>query len=260
MARGVRAGRRGQSQDDPRVLPVTRLRGDGRGGTLFAVVLLLFLSSGSILAQTLPPPASDAAVKLSRRERKERMAKLAERYKQFLLDVEPIMQDTERDGFLILESDAQRDLYVEDFWRRHDAAEGTPKGSFRQLYYDRLETAKARYRSAASDRSRAYLIHGEPAEVLASDRCTLLQPLEVWTYINAPGFPQHAEFLFYVPRDGVDYVLWQPFSAGDGALYDLVSREVVALNRTEQTALERVFGVIKGTLPTHLQQERRKAA
>jgi hypothetical protein len=119
-----------------------RLEGGGRGAPTFAAVLLLSLFSGSLVAQELPPPASQGVVKLTRRERKERTAKLAEKYQQFLLDVEPIMQDAERDGFLILESDAQRDLYIEDFWRRHEAAEGTPKGSFRQLYYDRLETAK----------------------------------------------------------------------------------------------------------------------
>ena len=234
---------------------MTASRGDRRGGTPFAVALLLFLFSGGIVAQTLPPPASEGVVKLTRRERKERTAKLGQKYQQFLLDVEPIMQDVERDAFLILESDAQRDLYIEDFWRRHEAAEGTPQGSFRDLYYDRLETAKARYRSAASDRSRAYLIHGEPAEILAADRCELLQPLEVWTFINVPGFSQRAEFLFYVPREGVDYVLWQPFSSGGNALYDLVSRGVVALEGTEEAALKRVFGLIKGSMMTHLQQE-----
>ena len=227
----------------------------GRGTASFAAVLLLSLFSGSLIAQELPPPASQGVVKLTRRERKERTAKLAEKYQQFLLDVEPIMQDAERDAFLILESDAQRDLYIEDFWRRHEAAEGTPKGSFRQLYYDRLETAKARYRSAASDRSRAYLIHGDPADVLVSDRCKLLQPLEIWTFINVPGFSQNAEFLFYVPRDGIDYKLWQPYASGNDALYDLVSREVAAFNQTRDTAVQAVFGFVPHTTMTYLQQE-----
>jgi VWFA-related protein len=238
---------------------VIRPRGEWRGAASLAFALLLFLVAGGLVAQTLPPPASEGVVKLTRRERKERTAKLEEKYQQFLIDVEPIMLDTERDAFLIMESDAQRDLFIEDFWRRHEAAEGVPKGSFKQLYYDRLETAKARYRSAISDRSRAYLIHGEPAEVLKSDRCELLQPLEVWTFINTPGFSERAEFLFYVPREGVDYVLWQPYGSGDNALYDLVSRGVVATEGTEAAALQRVFGVMRGTTMTHLQQECRDA-
>src|SRR5436309_1672759 len=44
-------------------------------------------------AGTKPQPPQDPAVrKLSRRERKEKMAKLGEKYQQFLIDVEPIMQ------------------------------------------------------------------------------------------------------------------------------------------------------------------------
>ncbi len=181
------------------------------------------------------------------------MAKLGEKYQQFLLDVEPIMLDTERDAFLILESDAQRDLFIDDFWRRHDAAESTPQGSFRQMYYDRLELVKKRYRSAASDRGKSVLIHGEPADILVADRCQLLQPIEIWTYLNIPGFPQNTEFLFYLPRDAPDYVLWQPYTASADSLYDLVSSWVVATEGDKESALKRVFGVVKGV--TRLERE-----
>ena len=120
-----------------------------------ALLLLAFCAAGA--AQTLPPPSSQGVVHLSRSERKERRAKLAEQYQQFLIDVEPIMQPAELDTFLILESDVQRDLYIEDFWHRHDLTEGMPNGMFKQTYYARLDTAKERYRSLNSDRGRAWL-------------------------------------------------------------------------------------------------------
>jgi Ca-activated chloride channel family protein len=218
-----------------------------------AAVLLLFIFCAAGAAQTLPQPSS--AVKLSRRERKERTAKLSDTYRQFLIDVEPIMQQTEIDTFLVLESDAQRDLYIEDFWRRHDLTEGMPSGMFRKVYYDRIETAKQRYRSLASDRSRAYLLHGDPAELYTPNRCELLQPMELWTYVNMKGFESHARFLFYIPREGVDYVLWQPYSSDVEAIYDLISRAVVATTQTKAEALERVFGTVPKTVVTHLQME-----
>ena len=115
-----------------------------------ALLLLALCVDG--VAQTLPS-AADAA-KLSRRERKERIAKLSEQYRQFLIDVEPIIQPSELDTFLILESDAQRDLYINDFWRRHDLTEGVPAGAFKNMYYERIAEAKERYRSLASDRGR----------------------------------------------------------------------------------------------------------
>ncbi|MEA2165760.1 MAG: hypothetical protein QOK37_3887 [Thermoanaerobaculia bacterium] len=216
-----------------------------------AILLLMLGAAGA--AQTLPAPAS--AVKLSRSERKERIAKLPEVYRQFLIDVEPIMQETERDTFLILESDAQRDLYITDFWRRHDLTEGMPSGTFRQVYYDRIETAKERYRSLNSDRARAYLLHGEPAELYTPHDCELLQPMELWTFRDLKGFENTARFLFYIPRNGVDYVLWQPYSMRLDAYYDLLSRKVIATTNTEEEAISRVFGIVKGTTQSHLQME-----
>jgi len=229
-----------------------------------ASLLLLALCVGDA-AQTLPPPAAQGVVKLSRRERKERMAKLADHYRQFLIDVEPIIQETEVDTFLILESDAQRDLYIDDFWRRHDLTESMPTGSFRQVYYDRIATVKERYRSVNTDRARAYLIHGEPSELLDLDRCELLQPLELWTYRNLKGFSGSAHFLFYVPRGSVEYVLWQPYNVylapndttqdPNDSRYDLISRAIVAGSTTKADALDKVFGLLKGTLTTHVEYE-----
>src|ERR1043166_5458479 len=94
-----------------------------------------------------PPKADPGTRKLSRRERKERIKNLGEKYQQFLTDVEPIMQQSELDTFLILESDPQRGLYIEDFWHRRDVAQGTTNHAFRDLYYGRLEYAKEKFKN-----------------------------------------------------------------------------------------------------------------
>jgi VWFA-related protein len=220
-----------------------------------AALLLLVLGAGAA-AQTLPPPAAQGNVKLSRRERKDRIAKLSEEYRQFVIDVEPIMQDAERDTFLILESDAQRDLYITDFWRRHDLTEGTPSGAFRKIYYERLVTAKELYRQLSTDRARIYVLHGEPLEIRPTGHCDLLQPMEVWTYKDLKGFGNRPHFLFYIPRGRDDYVLWQPYSSGVEAFYDLFSEMVVATTQTKEQAFDRVFGqVFKDSTLTHLQFE-----
>src|SRR6266702_4108182 len=92
-------------------------------------------------AQAPPPQSSSAAPakqapdlgvrKLSRRERKDRIKNLSEKFRQFLADVDPIMNPTELDTFLILETDPQREIYVTEFWRRRDVANGTTNHSFR---------------------------------------------------------------------------------------------------------------------------------
>jgi len=69
-------------------------------------------------ATTQAPPRSndkpfDPGIrKLSKRERKDRIAKLSDAYREFLRDVEPIMLPTELDTFLVLETDPQREIYI----------------------------------------------------------------------------------------------------------------------------------------------------
>jgi Ca-activated chloride channel family protein len=180
----------------------------------------------SVDAAKPQPPQDPGARKLSRRERKERKAKLPERYQQFIIDTEPIMQETELDTFLMLESDPQRDLYIEDFWRRRDKGQGTTNHAYRDLYYERLETAKEKFRNVSSDRSRIYLIHGEPSELLVFD-CRLLQPMEVWKYVYIPGLGHDVRFVFFKPKTGIDYRLFVPMT--DDAMAEIISEETSAM-------------------------------
>jgi len=208
-----------------------------------AAAFLLVLAGVTAAAQKLPPPANQGEVKLSRRERKDRIAKLPEVYRQFLTDVEPIIQDQERDTFLIMESDAQRDLYIADFWRRRDLTEGTPSGAFQKIYYERLATAKEQFKSLHSDRGRVYVIHGAPNNLYTPEPCDLFQPMEQWTYRDLKGFEKEGRFLFYLPRGRDDYVLWQPYTSGPEEFYDLFSELVVATSSSKQQAFDKVFGL-----------------
>jgi Ca-activated chloride channel homolog len=217
---------------------------NGRRGVIVEVnahrvgvlVLLLLLAAPNILAQGNNPPAKDnkegqaqdsGVRKLSRRERKDRIAKLPDQYRQFLADVEPIMMPTELDTFLILESDAQRDIYITEFWRRRDKEAGTTNNAFHDEYYARLDEVKSRFKYLSSDRSRMYLIHGEPGEVDDIDCTELLQPLEIWEYPYIPTFGHNMRFVFYIPRHGNDYKLWSPWGDNVDTLAELVSEEAM---------------------------------
>ncbi|HYS52138.1 MAG TPA: VWA domain-containing protein [Thermoanaerobaculia bacterium] len=185
--------------------------------------------------------------KLSRGERKERIKNLSDKYRQFLTDVDPIMQPEELDTFLQLESDAQRDLYIDDFWQRRAKAKGVSVNEVREQYYDRLKTAKEKYRSVASDRGKIYVIQGEPLEVKmygGFTGCKLIQPLEVWTYGYIPEIGRNVRLVFYQPRTGIDYRLWLSMKTARENLADLISQEIMALSEeNEAAAIERVFGV-----------------
>lgn len=184
-------------------------------------------ASGEGPAAGAPPSIQDPGTrKLSRSERKERIRNLAEKYRQFLRDVEPIMLAEELSTFLILESDAQRDLYIEEFWRRRDNDPVTPHNEYRDQYYLRMEEAKAEFRHLISDRARIYLVRGRPAARYKIDCERYLQPLEVWRYAGERQWSGDYWVLFYQPRVGAaDYRIWQPMGGQFEALGELLSRD-----------------------------------
>ncbi|MGZ7042203.1 MAG: GWxTD domain-containing protein, partial [Thermoanaerobaculia bacterium] len=137
------------------------------------------------------------------------MRALSDTYRQFLLDVDPIIEARERDAFLSLESDAQRDVFIENFWRRH-APVGMSGEAFRIQYYEVIEQASKYHRS--TDRYKVFVIQGPPADIVDPDCRKYLQPIELWRYVNVPGLGHDATLLFYVPLHSTEYVLWHPMA------------------------------------------------
>jgi len=224
--------------------------------TAILALLLFAVTNAPLLAKNpaddapppKPAPAPDAKApqtdpgvrKLSRRERKERIKNLSDKYRQFLTEVEPIMQPAELDTFLILDTDAQRDLYIEDFWHRRDLAQGTTNHTFRKEYYDRLDAVKAEFKYLSSDRARVWLIHGEPNDRVKLDNCRLLQPIEIWKYVYIEGMGHDVRFLFVAPRNGIEYRLWTPLDAE--ALADLISQDAIGMSTRPEQGVANVFG------------------
>ena len=210
-------------------------------------MILSLLIALNIFGQGSTPPKSDpkaappeAVRKLNRRERKDRIAKLSEKHRQFLQDVDPIILPAEIDGFLVLETDPQRDVFIDDFWRRRDQAMGLSNRAFRDLYYERIEDAKENFENLMSDRARMYLLNGQPMGVLKTSCDKLLQPMEIWTYEHVEGFGSRVPFLFYLPRNGREYKLWNPM-AGQTSLAELLSSEQTGVVGADTDALANVF-------------------
>lgn len=216
--------------------------------TIPVLVLISSFAAVNILAQSNVPPASGSAPapqqqpeatsqkkkdptadpgerKLSRRERKERIKNLPDKYRQFLQEVEYIMLPSELNTFLLLESDAQRDLYIEQFWHRRDSDPKTAYNEYRETYAELLVEAKQFFKNLSSDRSRIYLVRGRPLERLQIDCDRLLQPMEIWQYGSIDGLGRDVSIIFYIPKLGVDYRLWQPMGRDVKDLEELLSRD-----------------------------------
>ncbi|MEK6372862.1 MAG: VWA domain-containing protein [Acidobacteriota bacterium] len=148
---------------------------------------------------------------LSRAERKERVKNLPEKYRQFLLDVEPIIQKGEEAAFLALDSDAQREVFIDAFWQRR-APPGLSGEVYRARYYALIEEAAKKYRRH-TDRYVVQVVNGEPQDIFDPDCRKLLQPIQIWHYVRLAN-GSTGDVFFYIPRDRIDYVLWQPVARG----------------------------------------------
>ncbi len=216
------------------------------------LVLVAVSPAESLTAQTAPPPANDAIArpdptadqgvrKLSRREQKDRIANLDQKYRDFLRDVEPIMLPTELNTFLLMESDAQRDVYIEDFWARRDPDPRTAYNEFREKYAENLAQARSEFKNMVSDRSRILLSRGAPDNRIKAT-CDLLVPLEIWYYSNLADYGRNAHILFYQPRGVGDFRLWQPRGQGNEDLAELISNDEMAqANFNNAAAVAAVF-------------------
>src|SRR5436305_9264661 len=144
---------------------------------------------------------------------------LPERFRAWLEEVDPLITQRERETFLALaaDADADREAFIQRFWDVRDPYPETPRNEARERWEARLAAARRRWGGTRDDRSRVFLLNGEPDSILAA-RCDGA-PLELWTY--QPRFQiQFRTVLAFLPDPaGGPSRLWRP---GKGGL-DLVA-------------------------------------
>jgi len=152
-------------------------------------------------------------------------ADLAAKYRAWLEEVAPLISERERQVFLSLTRDYQRDDFIQRFWDVRDPYPETPRNELRDAWEERLKTAQERFGNVAEDRARVLLIHGEPGHVFHSRCLETVQPLEIWAYDRTPQVRRGFALVFV--QDGRAargrYRLWAP-SEGPDALLTLQAR------------------------------------
>ncbi len=154
-------------------------------------------------------------------------AKLPATYKAWLEDeVATIIAPVEREVFLKLQSDRERDLFIEAFWKQRDPTPGTPGNEFKTEHARRLAHAD-RYlgRDAPrpgrrTDRGRIYIILGEPNDTQSFIGKSSIYDTEVWFYQGKTDLGLPAGFYVVFFREGGrgEYRLYSPVADGPQAL------------------------------------------
>jgi GWxTD domain-containing protein len=152
---------------------------------------------------------------------------LPEKWRRWLeQEVYPLITSEQRKAFLALDTEAQREEFVDRLWRLWSEQSG--RGSvFRRTWEERLEMARAEFGNTTEDRARVLLLHGPP-DVLKPIDCTeVFQPLEFWRYAYIEGLGQAVTILFYRPYGLGQYRLWQPFETR-AVLYSVSGQMAIA--------------------------------
>ena len=133
-----------------------------------------------------------------------------------------IITPKERAVFNKLETEKERDMFIEEFWRHRDPTPGTPRNEFKEEHYRRINYANDMFGGTtpfdgwATDRGKFYIMLGEPAYIERYVNSTITHPIEIWYFQGKPNLRQAPFFrLMFFRRAGVgDYELYSPLIDG----------------------------------------------
>jgi len=158
---------------------------------------------------------------------KTKASKIPPNYKKWLEEeVVYIILPREKEVLFQLQTDRERDLFIEAFWKQRDPTPGTPENEFKQEHYRRINyvnhffgrgTPKAGWKT---DRGRIYIILGEPNDIQRFEGKTQIYPSEIWFYQGKTeiGLPAGFHLVFFQKGFTGEYKLYSPANNGPQAL------------------------------------------
>jgi GWxTD domain-containing protein len=177
------------------------------------------------------------AAKLKQKRDKELYKELNPQYKKWLdEDVVYIISNEERSAFVHLQTNEEREQFIEAFWQRRNPDPESPENTFKEEHYRRIAYANEHYASGIpgwkTDRGRIYIIWGPPDEIQTHptggsyDRppeegggSTSTYPFEDWRYRYLEGIGENVEIEFVDPTMSGEYHLTSDPSEKDALLY-----------------------------------------
>jgi len=150
--------------------------------------------------------------------------KLPERYDKWLKqDVVYIISDEERKAFLQLQTDAERDHFIDHFWDIRNPERGSGHNRYKEEIYARIEYANEHFGRMSNtpgwmtDMGRAYIELGKPISMHEFIGNGQIYPLALWSYANNtgdPALPSFFNLLFFQAEDIEEYRFYRPFLDG----------------------------------------------
>ena len=143
-----------------------------RSTAIRTVLLLCCFAAGPTLAEK----------ERSETPEDQAIAALPARYQRWVEDVELLMSETEREIFLALSENYQRDHFIRRFWKVRDPFQQTARNELQEAWEQRAAKAREQFQDLDSSRARMMLYFGEPSSRNRFTCTELMRSLEVWVY------------------------------------------------------------------------------
>ena len=209
--------------------------------TLFLSISLVALGvAGSYAQEGQDPGAAPVPQKLNKETKKKMKRTLKEldsAYRQWLTeDVTYIISPEERNAFLQLDTNEEREQFIEQFWLRRSSNPDLPDNDFKEEHYRRIAYANEHFASGIpgwkTDRGRMYIMWGPPDEIESHptggtyDRpmeegggSTSTYPWETWRWRYLEGIGENIILEFVDPSGSGEYHLTMDPSEKDALLH-----------------------------------------
>src|SRR6202142_3897005 len=184
-----------------------------------------------------PPISTKKPDKETKRKMKRTLKELDSAYRQWLTeDVTYIISPDERNAFLQLDTNEEREQFIEQFWLRRSSNPDLPDNDFKEEHYRRIAYTNEHYASGIpgwkTDRGRMYIMWGPADEVDSHpsggtyDRpmeegggSTTTYPWETWRWRYLEGIGENIILEFVDPSGSGEYHLTMDPSEKDALTY-----------------------------------------
>ncbi len=200
---------------------------------------------------------------------------LPEKYREFLKLTRYIILPQEKEVFLQLTTDRERDIFIQTFWKQRDPTAGTPDNEYMDEYLQRFNYANKQFgRTSAregwmTDQGRFYIILGPPQSIEKFYGTLGIHPCEVWYYHGEKekGLPTYFALVFFQKGGTGEFKLYDPASDGPSKLlvhpegYDIVDYEILyeRIRELAPTLADVSISLIPNEIPYNFQPSPRNA-
>src|SRR6266699_3217830 len=202
---------------------------------LFAIAILPVF--GQQTRDQGAPPTQQKPDRETKRKMKRTLKELDSAYRQWLTeDVTYIISPEERNAFLQLDTNEEREQFIEQFWLRRSSNPDLPENDFKEEHYRRFAYANEHYASGIprckTVRGRMYIMWG-PADEVGSHPTggtyvrpmeegggsTSTYPWETWRWRYLEGIGENIILEFVDPSGSGEYHMTMDPSEKDALLH-----------------------------------------